>query len=91
MLRTTLIHLLILLGPTILYVTYLIIAGRLQMSKGQAASTIRSMPWVKLLGSGLILVAASLVALSFLSGDDPGGKYVPPRIIDGEVVPAEVQ
>jgi hypothetical protein len=91
MLRTTLIHILILLGPTILYVTYLVISGRLKLSKSHAAATLRSIPWVRLLGSGLILAAASLVALSMLSGDDPGGTYVPPHMVDGDVVPGEVQ
>lgn len=91
MLRTTLIHILILAAPTILYIIYLIIAGRLRLSKNQIAITVRNLPWVKLLASGLILVTASLVALSLLIGEEPGGIYVPPHIVDGEVVPAEVR
>ena len=48
------------------------------------------MPWVKLLGSGLVLGAASLVALSMIGGGDPEGTYVPASIVDGEIVPGEV-
>ena len=91
MLRTTAIHILILLAPTILYIAYLILARKLQLSRGQLAATLRGLPWLRLIGSGLVLTAASLVALSMLIGSDPGGTYVPPHIVDGEVVPAEVR
>lgn len=90
MLRTTLIHILILLAPTILYVAWLLLARRAQLSRARWAATFRAMPWLRLLGGGLVLVAASLVALALLGGADPGGTYVPPHLLDGEVVPAQV-
>ena len=48
------------------------------------------MPWVRLLGSGLVLAAASLVVWAMTGGGDPEGTYVPARIVDGEIVPGEV-
>jgi len=47
-------------------------------------------PWVRLLGSGLVLAAASLVVWALTVGGDPEGTYVPARIVDGEIVPGEV-
>ena len=90
MLRTTLIHILILLAPTILYIAFLILTRRVQLSRSQAAETLRKMPWVRLLGTGLILAAASLVVWALTVGGDPEGTYVPARIVDGEIVPGEV-
>lgn len=90
MLRTTLIHILILLAPTILYVAWLLLARRAHLSRARWAATFRAMPWLRLLGGGLVLAAASLVALALLGGADPGGTYVPPHLLDGEVVPAKV-
>ena len=90
MLKTTLVHILILLAPTILYLAYLILARKLQLSRGQAAATLRKMPWLRLLGGGLVLAAASLVALSMIVGSDPEGTYVPAHMVDGELVPGEV-
>ena len=90
MLRTTLIHILILLAPSILYIAFLLLSRRLRLSRSQAAETLRQMPWVRLLGSGLVLTAASLVVWAMTGGGDPEGTYVPPRIVDGEIVPGEV-
>ena len=90
MLRTTLIHILILLAPTILYFAFLILSRRLQLSRSQMAAQLRKMPWVRLLGSGLVLAAASLVVWAMTAGGDPEGTYVPARIVDGEIVPGEV-
>ena len=90
MLRTTLIHILILLAPTILYFAFLILSRRVQMSRSSAAAQLRKMPWVRLLGSGLVLAAASLVVWALTVGGEPEGTYVPARIVDGEIVPGEV-
>ena len=90
MLKTTLVHILILLAPTILYIAFLILTRRIQLSRSSAAAQLRKMPWVRLLGSGLVLGAASLVALAMIGGSDPEGTYVPASIVDGEIVPGEV-
>ena len=90
MLRTTLIHILILLAPTILFIAFLILTRRIQLSRSQFAAQLRKLPWIRLLGSGLVLTAASLVVWAMTGGADPEGTYVPARIVDGEIVPAEV-
>ena len=90
MLRTTLVHILILLGPAILYIVFLLASRRLRLSRSQAAETLRQMPWVRLLGSGLVLAAASLVVWAMTVGSDPEGTYVPAHVVDGEIVPGEV-
>ena len=90
MLKTTLVHILILLAPTILYIAFLILTRRIQLSRSSAAAQLRKMPWVRLLGSGLVLGAASLVALAMIGGSDPEGTYVPASIVGGEIVPGEV-
>ena len=91
MLRTTLIHILILLAPTILYFAFLILSRRVQMSRSSAAAAAPA----RCRGSGCsaavsILAAASLVVWALTAGGDPEGTYVPARIVDGEIVPGEV-
>ena len=91
MLRTTLFHIALLLGPAILYFAYLVIARKVRLSKSETAKALMRMPWLWLLGTGIALMAASLVVLSLSSGDDRGGTYVPPHLEDGKVVPAKVE
>lgn len=91
MMRTTLFHIAILLAPTILYLGYLVLARKAAVGKGETAKTLRGLPWPWLLGIGVVLMAASLVAIALTSGEDPEGTYVPPHVVDGKVVPAEVQ
>ncbi len=91
MLRTTIVHIAILLAPTIVYLLFLIATKRVQLGRSQTAATLRALPWPWLIGSGLVLTAASLVALALLGGSEPDRAYVPPRLIDGEIQPAEVR
>lgn len=48
-------------------------------------------PFLWLSVTGLVLVLASLFTLGLFQGVEKGGTYVPPRVIDGEVVPGEVR
>ena len=91
MLRTTLFHIALLMAPAVLFFLYQLIARKTRLSKSEAAKTLRELPWPWLLGAGLALMAASLVALSFTSGDERGGTYVPSHMEDGKVVPAKVE
>jgi len=50
----------------------------------------RPMPWVWLFGIGFVLMALSLVTLNQVTRFDAGGTYVPPTVVDGEVVPGHV-
>ena len=91
MLRSTLIHLLLLFAPTLIYIGYLILARKIDMGSGKRAKAMRGLPWLPLLGFGLVLVFSSLVALAFSSGGEPDRPYQPPRLEDGEIVPAKVE
>lgn len=91
MMRTTLFHILLLMAPTILFLGYLVLARKVALGKGETAKALRALPWPWLLGTGLCLMAASLVVIALTSGDDPEGTYVPPHVVDGEVVPAEMR
>lgn len=91
MLRSSLIHLLFLFAPTIIYVVYLMAARKVDLSSGQRGQAMRQLPWIPLLGVGLVLVVASLVALAFSEGGDPGQTYFPPTLEDGKIVPARVE
>ena len=91
MMRTTLVHILLFLGPSIAFFLYLVATRKVQMGVGPTAEALRGMPWPWLLGGGLILMAASLVALALTGGGEPGGTYVAPHVVEGEVVPGEVK
>jgi hypothetical protein len=87
MTRIVLTVLLPLLLPTLLYVVWLATA-RPAHPAGPAER--RPLPWPWLLAAGLGLVTLMLyLAESRLSGV-PDGIYVPPRYIDGEVVPGHL-
>jgi len=49
-----------------------------------------ALPWPWLIGGGVLLTALTLFAVSTHYGSAPSGTYVPPRIIDGRVVPGKV-
>lgn len=91
MFKTTIIHIALVLAPTVLYILYLVAARKVQMSRSDTAATLRRLPWPWLLGAGILLMAASLAALSLTSGESPRGTYVPPHLEDGEIVPARVE
>ncbi len=48
-----------------------------------------NVPWVVLIGSGLSLLVAVLLALTFGSGGDLDSKYVPPSFEGGKISPGE--
>ncbi|MDP6474482.1 MAG: DUF6111 family protein [Alphaproteobacteria bacterium] len=91
MLRTALFHIALLAAPAALFIAYLIIARKVQLSKSDTARMLRELPWPWLLGVGIALMAASLVVISMESGGDREGTYVPPHVEDGKVVPAKVE
>jgi hypothetical protein len=91
MIRTTLFHIALLIAPAVLFFIYLVVARKVRLSRSETAKVLREFPWPWLLGVGLALMAASLVALSFNSGDERGGTYVPPHMEDGKVVPGKVE
>jgi len=91
MFKLTLIHFALVLLPFAAYILYLVAARKVELSRSATADALRHMPWLWLLGGGLILTAASLVSLSLTSGESPEGAYVPPRFEEGEIVPGHME
>jgi hypothetical protein len=83
MLRVLLQYLLPLLLPFLIYAAYVALAH------GRPPSWLDLNPkqWAMLGGTGLTLLAISLVTWGLLSGSPPEERYVPPRLEDGRIVP----
>ena len=90
MLRTTLFHIVLLLAPAILYFLYLVISRKVRLSRSETAKTLRKLPWAWLLFIGIGLMAISLVFLIINTGENRDGTYSPPRLENGEIIPATV-
>jgi hypothetical protein len=90
MIRAFLTVVLPLLLPTALYLLWAV-AMRRAASPG-VADLLRGFPWVWLAAAGIALLAAVLVmaALGFGRGADTA-HYVPPRAVDGQIVPGHVE
>jgi len=82
MLRVLLQYLLPLLLPFLLYLVYVAFA------RGYAPGWIGETPWPQLAAAGLVLLAASLLTWSLMSGAPTDRVYVPPRLEDGKVIPS---
>ena len=90
MIRAFLTVILPLLLPTALYLLW-----AFAMRRAEAAGVgdlLRDLPWVWLAAAGLALLAAVLVlaALGF-GGSADTAHYVPPRAVDGRIVPGHVE
>jgi hypothetical protein len=84
MLRALLQYLLPLFLPLLAYTAYVLLAqGRLPDWLG-----LNDRQWLALGGAGIALMMISMVAWSALSGSPPGEIYMPPRVEDGQIVPA---
>lgn len=44
-------------------------------------------PWFGLVAIGAILVMLSLILTAIFTGDEAGGRYVPPTEVDGKIIP----
>ena len=78
--------------PFVIYGVWLALARRKARPAGAAATPDwRDAPWVWLLIAGGGLVAVSLVALALTGGNPPGETYIPPHLIDGEIVPGRTE
>jgi hypothetical protein len=85
MIRVLLTVVLPLLLPTLVYLLWMAAAQR---APRDAAAQWRALPW--LVGIGLVLVAGMLYFIGTRVGGEPQGVYVPPRYVDGEIVPGHV-
>jgi hypothetical protein len=103
MIRLLVEFLLPLLAPTLIYALWLawekrrIDAGAADAdadsSEGAAAPRMRDAPWMWLGGIGLVcvIVVAATLSMTRSLGDVAGGNYVPPRNVDGRVVPGHLE
>jgi len=71
--------------PSVLYVLWLAAMRRAAFAAGWG-----SLPWLWLLGAGVVLTALILFIVSVQFGSAPGGTYVPPRVVGGQLEPAHV-
>jgi hypothetical protein len=88
MIRILLTIVLPLLLPTALYLVWLVAARRVEFA---APGPWRALPWPWLLAVGLALAAVVLFVVGTRIGGSPQGVYVPPKYIDGKVVPGHVE
>jgi hypothetical protein len=89
--RILLEFLLPLLLPTVLYLLW-VRAERSRIERLGRGEPPRwqDAPFLWLALMGVVLAGAVLVALHFAGGSGIEGVYVPPRLIDGQVVPGHV-
>ena len=88
MLRKILFHDIPLLLPFLAYGLWMYVIKRKQATSGGVWDDA---PWTWLVIAGFVLMIASLFAVGLLSGDDPSGTYVPPHVVDGVIVPGQMQ
>ena len=84
MLRVLATIVLPLIAPTALYLAWLALLRRL--GRGRR----RALPWVWLMGAGVIVLAIVLFAVTVHFGAPLRGVYVPPQWRGGRIVPAHI-
>ena len=80
-----------LLIPLIIYLSWLYWARRRALATGTAMPKIGDAPWAVLVSVGLGVMIVALVGIGLLSGEEPGGVYVPSHVEDGKVVPGYIK
>lgn len=86
MVRIFLTIVLPLLLPTLVYALWLVAMRRAALA---GPAPWRTLPWAWLVGAGLALATLLLFFVGVHVGS-PEGTYVPPRYIDGRVVPGHI-
>ncbi|MBI3453261.1 MAG: hypothetical protein HY057_10660 [Rhodospirillales bacterium] len=78
--------------PTAIYLLWLA-AERRRIERGGAGEKPRwqDTPWVWLAALGLVFAGLIAVAIAVFGGDMTEGRYVPPQLKDGEIVPGHVE
>ena len=78
--------------PTILYLLWVAAERRRQERLGSGeAPQWQDAPWLWLGALGVFLAAIMAAALALLGGATTEGRYVPPQVIDGKIVPGHVE
>ena len=78
--------------PTLLYALWLTAERRRVEAAGTGEKPAWSdAPWVWLVALGVFFAAIISVAIALLGGGDMDGRYVPPSVRDGQIVPGHVE
>ncbi len=91
MLRKLLIYVVPIALPFVLYALYLWLAGRRARAAGGSSPGWHDAPWTWLGIAAASLMIVTLLGFALLTNGDTEGTYVPPRLIDGKIAPAEVR
>jgi len=89
MARVFLTIILPLLLPTLLYATWVMWTRR--ATGRSAVPPLDSLPWLWLATAGIVLTAGMLTLISLRVGSSGEGVYVPPRVINGTIVPGHLE
>ncbi len=89
--RMLLQYLLPLAMPFVVYGVWMTYARYRARLAGTAEQGWRDAPVTWLLIAGLVLVVAGFMALAFLGGAPIESVYVPPHMVDGEIVPGRFE
>jgi hypothetical protein len=87
MIRIVLVNLLFLLLPTLIYFAYVYIQRR----RSGEGEILENAPIFWLLAAGAGLMLAALVVLGQWETGELEGRYVPPKVEDGKVVPGHFE
>lgn len=88
MIRVIIENVLLLLLPTILYLSYVFLTSN---GKAGKKSVVDDAPFLWLFLAGIGLALAVVVIFGKLEGSPPGHSYRPPEFRDGKIVPGKVQ
>ena len=90
MIRTLLTVILPLLAPTVAYILWVWFMNKKKKDEEEKRplKEWQTWPWVRLVSLGSVLVIISVLAFNISLGqEDERGRYIPPHMKDGEVVP----
>ena len=91
MLRIVIQHLLLFLLPLILYAIYVAAMRQRARTTGGTQPSWEDTPWFWLVVAGIVLSIAAFVVLGISGGAPTTSEYIPPRIIDGKIVPGQTK
>jgi hypothetical protein len=92
MLRVLLQYVIPIALPSVLYLAWLVYENR-RVARG-GTGVLRKWqegPWVWLFAIGVVLAVSVAIALSLVGGYGTEGRYVPPRLENGRIVPGHVE
>ena len=91
MARIVIQQLLLFLLPLILYAIYVAAMRQRARMIGAAKPNWEDGPWFRLVVAGIVLSIGAFVFLGISGGAPTTSDYIPPRIIDGKIVPGQIK